>query len=179
LVNQFFKIVANLKKIKRKGWYEKVEINFPESVADHSYSLTGIAMVLSDLRNLDTQKVMKMCVLHDLAESIIGDLTPDEISRKGKQKLENKTMKKILSILPNNIAKEYFEIWSEFQEKKSDEAKLVHESDKFEMALQASIYLKEGFSKEKLKKFFDSADKEITNSTLRKILNDFNTGLDL
>lgn len=172
MVDQFFKTAANLKKIKRKGWYEKAGIDFPESVADHSYSLTCIAMVISDLLKLDTQKVMKMCILHDLAESITGDLTPTKISRKEKQKLENKIMRKILSILPNNISKKYFEIWNEFQQSKSQEAKLVHESDKFEMALQASIYWKEGFSKEKLKQFFDSASKEITESTLKDILND-------
>ena len=86
MINEFFKITINLKKIPRQGWRNKLRMTNPESVADHCFSMSVIAMVLSDLQNLDTTKVLKMGLMHDLAESITGDLTTNEISKKEKKK---------------------------------------------------------------------------------------------
>jgi putative hydrolase of HD superfamily len=67
-----------------------------------------------------------MALLHDLAESITGDLTPDKISKKSKRKKENLAMKQILSNIPNKISESYYKIWDEYQNVSSEEAKLVH-----------------------------------------------------
>jgi hypothetical protein len=96
----FFRIVCNLKKIKREGWIHKSKIDLPESVADHSYSMCTISMVLADILNLQTEHIMKMANLHDLAESLVGDKMPDSISREKKALVEGKAMKIILSKLP-------------------------------------------------------------------------------
>ena len=77
----FFKNTSNLKNISRQGWIDKLSIEHPESVADHSYSMAIMAMIISDLENYDSEKILKMVLLHDLAESKIGDLTPDQISK--------------------------------------------------------------------------------------------------
>ena len=108
----FFYIILELKKTPRKGWKEKIGIIHPESVADHSFSTAIMAMVFSDLKKLDTTKMLKMALLHDLSESITGDFTPDEISKENKREIENQTMKEILSRLPSEIAAEYENIWS-------------------------------------------------------------------
>ncbi|MGE4650712.1 MAG: HD domain-containing protein, partial [Myxococcota bacterium] len=73
---KFFQKVLELKNVPRQGWKEKLEIINPESVAEHSYSTATISMVLSDLKGLNTEKIIKMALLHDLAESIIGDIIP-------------------------------------------------------------------------------------------------------
>ncbi len=57
LIEEFFKTAINLKKIPRQGWKNKLGITNPESVAEHCFSMTFIAMFLSDLNNLDTTKV--------------------------------------------------------------------------------------------------------------------------
>ena len=88
MLEDFFFTVANLKKIQRKGWKEKLNLATPESVADHTYSMTVIAMVLAELFNFDVQKTIKMSLLHDLAESKTGDFTPNEMSREKKIELE-------------------------------------------------------------------------------------------
>ena len=80
MIMGFFKTAINLKKIKRQGWIDKLSIKNPESVADHSYSMGIIGMVISDMENYDSEKILKMILLHDLAESKIGDYTPGEIS---------------------------------------------------------------------------------------------------
>ena len=173
MIEEFFKITTKLKKIPRKGWKIKLGVVNPESVADHSYSTSIFAMVLADIQKLDTTKVMKMSLLHDLAESIIGDFTPEEISKNEKNKLENNAIKKILNYLSPEQSLEYLLIWKEYIKKQSDEAVLVHETDKFEMAVQAMNYYNEGFNKEKIKPFFDTAKNEINSEYMKKILAKF------
>lgn len=171
MINEFFETASNLKNIPRQGWVNKLKINSPESVAEHCYSTTLMAMVVSDLQKLDTKKVMKMSMLHDLAESVTGDLTPDSISKKDKNELEEKTMQKILINLPESLSQEYASIWKEYQDKQTKESLLVHEIDKLEMALQAKMYSKQGFSKEKLQSFFDTANEGIQNNDIKEIFN--------
>ena len=85
--NNLVEYLFKLKNLKRTGWISKAKILRAESVADHSYSLTALSMVFSDLLGLDTEKVMKMCIIHDLAESIIGDYMPEELSIVKKKKV--------------------------------------------------------------------------------------------
>lgn len=166
----FFNIVADLKKIRRKGWKEKIGLTSPESVADHSYNTAVMAMVLADLKELDTEKILKMALLHDLAESVIGDFTPQEISKKNKTELENKAMSDILSRLPLTLANNYSKIWKEYQEQNSKESILVHEIDRLEMALQAYKYRTDGYPKDKLETFFAAARKDIKSKEVLEIL---------
>ena len=113
-----------------------------------------------------------MSLLHDLAESIIGDLTPEQISKQKKESLENEAMEKILSVLPKKLREEYYKIWNDYISKNSKESSLLHEIDKLEMALQAKKYSELEKSKEKLKPFFDSAKKEIKNKQLVEFLSE-------
>jgi putative hydrolase of HD superfamily len=167
---EFFYLASELKKIPRKGWQEKIGIIHPESVADHSYITSLLAMVLSDKMTLDTAKVLKMALLHDLAESIIGDFMPSEISKKNKKIIESEAMTEILSKLPENLSKEYESIWQEFLQSKSKESILLHEVDKLEMAIQAAKYSTEGYPIENLRAFIISARKGIKSKELLNIL---------
>jgi putative hydrolase of HD superfamily len=170
LLEDFFKIILNLKNIQRKGWVVKLGIKNPESVADHSYSMTLMSMIVSELQGLNTNKIVKMSLLHDLAESSVGDFTPEEISKEKKLELENKVMTKILKELPNELIKNYQDIWNEFQLGESNESIFVHEMDKLEMVFQAKHYIDKGFSKEKIQIFIDSANNEIKNKDLKEIV---------
>ena len=159
-----------LKTIHRQGWKEKLQIDYPESVADHSYSVSAMAMILSDLEGLDSERIIKMAVLHDLAESITGDITPGKIINEEKIAKENHAMKKILSNLPDKITEQYLEIWNEYKNNSSQESNLLHDIDKLEMAFQAKFYQEKGMPKEKLVTFYDTAKMEIKNKNLRNIL---------
>ena len=166
----FFYIASELKKTPRKGWKEKIGIMHPESVADHSFSTAVMAMVFSDLKKLDTEKMLKMALLHDLSESITGDFTPEEISKNDKKEIENQTMMEILSKLPTEISTDYVKIWNEFQDGTSKESILMHEIDRLEMAIQSLKYNAEGYPKDKLALFFESAKKYITSKEILEIL---------
>lgn len=159
----FFRIVCNLKTIKRSGWIHKTNIASPESVADHSYSTCMISMVLAEIMNLDSGRIMEMANIHDLAESLIGDHMPDKISSEEKQLLEDKAMKKIISKLPAFLREKYFDIWNEYNDNLTISSKFVHNIDKLEMVLQAKVYELQGHSKESLEIFFKSANDYISS----------------
>ncbi|MBT5841962.1 MAG: HD domain-containing protein, partial [Thaumarchaeota archaeon] len=114
MILDFFKNAANLKNIPRQGWIYKLSIDDPESVADHSYSMAMMGMVISDLENYDSEKILKMALLHDLAESKIGDYTPEQIDKEKKMELENSAFVEIVKNLPNIIKSQYLQIWKEY-----------------------------------------------------------------
>lgn len=169
MLEDFLKTAIKLKTVPRQGWINKLGIKDPESVADHCYSMAVMAMVFSDLKKFDTEKIIKMTLLHDLAEAITGDLTPDDATRSEKEKLENNAMKKILAALPNSLRAKYEKIWIEYKQNSTKEAKLLHQIDKLEMALQANAY-KKRFTKKQLAPFLDSAKKEISDHKLKEML---------
>ena len=168
MIFDFLKSAVNLKYVSRQGWVERSSIDNPESVADHSYSMAIMGMVISDLENFNTEKILKMILLHDLAESKIGDYTPGKISCEKKKELENTAFSEIVKKLPSNIKLEYLKIWQEYQENNSSESKIVHQIDKLEMALQAKSYQEKGHVKE-IESFFESAKKEITDPKLKEL----------
>ena len=169
MIIDFFKTSVNLKKIQRQGWIDKLSIENPESVADHSYSMAIMGMIISDMENYNSEKILKMILLHDLAESKIGDYTPGQIDFDKKNEIENTAFLKILEDLPNSIISKYQNIWKEYQENSSPESQIVHQLDRLEMALQTKTYQNEGHSKKQLESFYESAKKEITNPKLKEL----------
>jgi putative hydrolases of HD superfamily len=159
-MNPFSQHVIQLKSVKRAGWISTSRISSPESVADHSYSTCAISMAISDMLGLNTERVMKMSILHDLPESIIGDYLPGQVTRKQKRLEENKAIDVILNSIPRFLRSDYKEIWKEYVLNKTDIARLVHTVDKIEMALQARKYADEGLAPpHRLVRFFDSHKK--------------------
>ena len=126
-------------------------------------------MVISDLENYDSEKILKMAMLHDIAESSTGDFTPDQIPKEKKMVLENKAFIEIMKNLPDKIKSQYLEIWNEYQQNDSPESDIVHQIDRLEMALQARLYQKNGHSEEKLSPFFESARTEIVHPKLKEL----------
>ena len=169
MILDFLKDSANLKSISRQGWIDKLSIKNPESVADHSYSMAIMAMIISDLENYDSEKILKMTLLHDLAESKIGDITPEQMTPENKMKIENDAFNEIIEQLPETVKSQYLEIWKEYQNNNSKESLFVHQIDKLEMALQAKIYQKDGKTMEDIEPFLESAKRSITDKKLKEI----------
>ncbi len=162
------KTAVGLKDVKRSGWIKRLSIADGESVADHSYSTTIISMLLSDSLNLDSERVMKMALLHDLAESKIGDIIPGQISDALKEKIETSAFFEIVSLLPDNLKSQYVSIWQEFCAGKTTESQIVRQADKLEMSLQAVTYKNKGLATAKeIEIFLNATDKVITDDTAR------------
>jgi putative hydrolase of HD superfamily len=134
---------GKLKGLKRTGWLES-GIKSPESVADHSYRTTLLSMTLSDILELDTLKTVRMALIHDLAESLTGDLTPRQ-KQGNHAKQDFRALKKALKELPEPVIKIYTGLFKEYQENKTPEARLVHNADKLDMLYQAREYEEKGY----------------------------------
>ncbi|MFX1451252.1 MAG: HD domain-containing protein [Promethearchaeota archaeon] len=163
LIN-FVKLIGKLKKLKRKGWIQRNIGDEIESVADHSYRLSVLSMILADKIGLNKEKLIKMSLIHDFPESIVGDITPYEESTENKHKVELDAMKKISSLLKNS--NEYFNLWLEYEEGNSNEAKFLKQLDKIEMIFQALEYELSGTKPEKLDEFWNYTEKQLTHSFL-------------
>lgn len=144
----FFKTVGKSKRLLRTGWVRE-KVKDPESVAEHSFRVSVLAMVLSDRfgYHLDKEKLIKMAILHDLGEVITGDIVTerydliDVVKRDEKEKEEKDGIKEIFSKIGG--AAEYLKIFDEMIARVTPEAKVFWQFDKLEMALQAHEYEEE------------------------------------
>jgi putative hydrolases of HD superfamily len=132
-----------------------------KSVSDHTYAMCAIGMILSDMLGFDTERVMKMVIIHDLPESITGDHMPGEITRKKKRIEEKRVMTSILRQVPSTIRSNYRKLWEEYQTNKTQIARFVHKLDKLEMAVQANQYINEGYPNKSLITFLSSARRSL------------------
>lgn len=172
-VVEFMAIIGKSKKLRRAGWIRE-KINNPESVAEHSFRVSIIAMVLADFLGLDKEKLIKMALLHDMGEVITGDIVwsrgsiVDIKKRAEKEQLGKIGLEKIFKTLGD--PGEYKKIFEEMIARLSEEAKIFWQIDKLEMAMQALEYEKE--QNKKLDEFFINADLQIETPLLKKILNE-------
>ena len=165
---KFLEIAGILKRIQRTGWIE-VGVYQPESVADHTFRTALLCMLYADLEKIDTLKLLRMALIHDLPEAFIGDLTPKQKTEKTPQREENAIFD-ILNLLPKLNRETFLAVWNEYQEGKTKEAKAVQQLDKIEMTLQAKEYDKLGFSSNRLKRLIKSAQETISWPELKRML---------
>lgn len=152
----FLRRANQLKMVTRTGWLQR-GIPQAESVAAHSYGVTFIALILARISGLilDEGKLLAMAVLHDLPESLTGDIpTPSwrYLPKGSKPAIENAAMEEILAT--GNMLEQLLPLWLELAAGDSLEAQVVQDADKIDMILQALIY-QEQFGNQRLGEFWD------------------------
>ena len=141
---RFYMLATQLKYKIRSGWdksHWNVSKDRVESIAEHVYGTCILALSIdSEFKtDLDINKVIKMLVLHELGEVIIGDITPfDNITPEEKMKKEHEAMREVIGDLVNQ--EEFLSLLFEFDEKKTKEAIFAHHCDKLEADIQAKVY---------------------------------------
>ncbi|KEH32596.1 putative HD/PDEase domain-containing protein [Medicago truncatula] len=140
---EFLSICHLLKTTKRAGWVRR-DVKNPESIADHMYQMSLMALIAPDVPGLDRNKCIKMAIVHDIAEALIGGITPpDGISKAYASRLEAEALEymcEILGVGEGSRGKEITELWMDYEANSSPEAKFVKDLDKVEMILQALDY---------------------------------------
>lgn len=139
----FLNVIQQLKLQKRTGWldYDMTEC---ESIADHMYRMSCICMTITNpLVNRD--KCMRIALVHDMAESIVGDITPvNPIGKKEKSRREWETIKyiceDIIEPISPTTSKEIMEDWLSYENISSLEARYVKDIDKYELFVQCFEY---------------------------------------
>lgn len=142
---KFIDYIGKLKQVQRTGWVRR-GIKHPESVCDHSYRMALLCCIISD-NNIDKTKAMKMALIHDLPECVVGDIAPGMgISDEEKHAREAAAFKMILDdgfgSRGNGLIfkSEMNDIYHEYEERKSAESKLVKDLDRLDMIAQACEY---------------------------------------
>ena len=149
--------MLELKQLPRTGWVRS-GIENPESVAAHSWGMAIIALKLAP-KNLDIGKVLSMCLVHDLPEVRVGDLTPHDDN-------SNKAEKEYAAMI--EMAPEWVELFKEYEDGQTPEAKFVKQIDKLDMGLQAILY--QNHQDVELSEFINSALNKISDDELRQFL---------
>ena len=133
---EFFGVVEKLKCNTRHSWTSNGR---QESVAEHSWGLAIMAMLVADeFPDIDIEKVLKMCVIHDLGEAITGDIPAFDKTNED-EKAEDKAIEYLLKLLPDDISNEFSELVIEMNELSTEEAKLVKALDKLEVLVEHNI----------------------------------------
>jgi len=107
-----------------------------ESVAEHSWRATLMAYFLRDeFPEADMDKVIKMCLIHDLGECFTGDI-PTFAKTKADEVTEEKLLNDWVSSLPEPYASEMAELYQEMAERKTLEGKIYKAIDSMEALIQ-------------------------------------------
>ncbi len=133
----FIKEIDKLKYIQRKTKLFNSER--PENDAEHSWHLAMMTIVLAEHsdKTIDVLKVLKMVLIHDIVEIDAGDtFIYDTLKNHINSDEELIAAKRIFGLLPKEQAEEFIEIWQEFEEGITDEAKFAKSMDRFEPLLQ-------------------------------------------
>jgi len=133
-----------LKRVPRTGWVMRGVVD-AESVADHSFGVAFISLVMAELvePSLDKAKVLTIALLHDLPESVLGDVPTPAAGHfppgtKGRAELE--VLSALLQSIPNMPNETWRDWWQEFEDGTSAEARLVRDADRLDMFIQAYVY---------------------------------------
>jgi putative hydrolases of HD superfamily len=133
----FIKEIDKLKYIQRKT--KLFNSDRHENDAEHSWHLAMMAIILaghSD-RPIDILKVLKMVLIHDIVEIDAGDTFIYDTAKNHSNTAEELiAAERIFGLLPTGQAEEFIEIWKEFEEGMTDEAKFAKAMDRFEPLLQ-------------------------------------------
>lgn len=138
---EFIVEIDKLKQIFRQSVL--IEDRRNENDAEHSWHITIMAMILKEHfihSDVDLLKSMKMTIIHDLVEIYAGDtFCYDEEGNGDKLERELKSAKKLFSILPQDQEDEFWELWEEFEQRNTKEAKFAACLDRIQPLLLNSM----------------------------------------
>jgi putative hydrolases of HD superfamily len=109
-----------------------------ESVAEHSWRLCLMALILPDAKTkIDKNKCLKMALIHDLPEVFAGDTYQLDLKKQaGRHDREKSSIEKLLNLLDPEASQEIMDLWLEFEEAKTEEARFVRLVDRLEVLIQ-------------------------------------------
>src|SRR3989338_5628180 len=166
----FFKTVGKSKRLPRTGWVRE-KVKNPESIAEHSFRVGVLAMVLADKLGANKEKLMKMALLVDLGELATGDMVTargeyiDIKKQDEMEKMGGEEIKKIFGKVGNN--KQYLSVYREMVNRDTSDAKVFWQLERLEMALQALEYEEE--QGKNLEEFFVNTELYLKEPLLKKI----------
>ena len=135
--------VGSLKNLPRAGWL-RLGIPLPESVAEHSFRVGIVGMVLAAIEGADVGRTSALCLLHDSAETRIGDVTAVGRAYVTTEPAENISVHQTAG-MPDEAAKVFRDLVAEYEAGQTPESQVAKDADKLESLLQAVEYQAQGY----------------------------------
>lgn len=134
-VLEFLRSAEQLKSTLRSSWTSTGQ---PESVAQHTWRLCLMAMVLApSYPAVDFARLVKICIVHDLGEAVGGDIPAiHQVPGTSKAAQEREDLLLLLRPLPERLQEEIAALWDEYEAAASPEARLAKALDKLETIMQ-------------------------------------------
>lgn len=130
---EVMKVAENLKNNTRHSWTSNGR---QESVAEHSWRASLMAYFLKDeFPELNIDKVITMCIFHDLGEAFTGDI-PTFIKKENDEETETELLTSWINKLPNPYKNDLYSLFEEMNGQKTLESKLYKAIDKLEVLIQ-------------------------------------------
>ncbi|AEY97647.1 FAFL036Cp [Eremothecium gossypii FDAG1] len=157
----FLHIVELLKTQRRTGWVDHGILPC-ESISDHMYRMGITSMLIKDPA-VDRNRCVRIALVHDLAESLVGDITPvAEVTKEEKHRREWETIQYLCQqlIAPYNpvAADEIMRDWLAYENTDCLEARYTKDIDKFEMLVQCFEYERRHGGTKNLQQFWSAVD---------------------
>lgn len=135
-VRDYLNILHVAEKLKDTPRHCTTSEGRTESVAEHSWRISLMAFLLrSEFSEADTDKIIKMCLIHDLGECFTGDI-PTFIKTDNDRDVEDSLLNQWLKSLPEEISKEMMSLYEEMDAQKTIESKIYKALDKLEALIQ-------------------------------------------
>lgn len=180
--DEFLQIVHFAEKLKDTTRHCTTSKGRAESVAEHSWRISLMALFLrSEFPELDIDKVIAMCLIHDLGESFTGDI-PSFNKTSSDEKIEDSLFRKWIESLPQELSSVMMKLYDEMMALESKEAKLYKALDKIEAVIQHNespieswseneyqLNKTYGMNEVKFSEWMLKLREEVLNETLRKI----------
>lgn len=110
-----------------------------ESVAEHCWMMTLMAFFIRDeFPEADMDKVIRMCIIHDMGECFTGDIPTFE-KKQEDEEIEERLLLQWVDSLPENFSKEMKDLYKEMAERKTIEAKIYKAIDSLEAVVQHNL----------------------------------------
>ena len=135
-VRDYLNILHVAEKLKDTPRHCSTSAGRTESVAEHSWRISLMAFLLrSEFPEADTDKIIKMCLIHDLGECFTGDI-PTFIKTDNDRDVEDSLLNQWLKSLPEELSKEMMSLYEEMDAQKTIESKIYKALDKLEALIQ-------------------------------------------
>ena len=133
---EYLEIVHIINELKDTPRHCVTKNNRVESVAEHSWRIEMMALLLEDtFSDVDIDKVMRMCIIHDLGECFTGDI-PVFLKTNEDRQQEAKLLDEFLDTLPQELSHNMRALYQEMEACQSREAKIFKALDKLEAVIQ-------------------------------------------
>lgn len=138
--------MGHLKNLPRAGWL-LLGVPQPESVAEHSFRVAVIGLMLAAMEGADVGRTAALALLHDAHETRIGDVPSVGRAYVTTAAPEAVTAHQTAD-MPDSVAKTMQELTAEYEATETTESRLAHDADKIETLLQAIEYQQQGHDAE-------------------------------